>query len=39
MFIFYARIVLRENINTCVVYEQHRVPSTPLWTSSLINDG
>jgi hypothetical protein len=30
MFIFYARIVLSGNINTCVVYEQHRVPSTPL---------
>jgi hypothetical protein len=39
MFLFYARIVLSGNINTCVVYEQHRVPSTPLWTSSLINDG
>jgi hypothetical protein len=25
-----ARIVLSGNINTCVVYEQHRVPSTPL---------
>jgi hypothetical protein len=30
MFIFHARIVLRGNINTCVVYKQHRVPSTPL---------
>jgi hypothetical protein len=30
MFIFYARIVLNGNINTCVVYEQHRVPSMPL---------
>jgi hypothetical protein len=39
MFIFYARIVLSGNINTCVVYEQHCVPSTPLSTSSLINDG
>jgi hypothetical protein len=39
MFIFYARNVLSGNINTCVVYEQHRVPSMPLWTSSLINDG
>jgi hypothetical protein len=26
----HARIVLSRNINTCVVYEQHRVPSTPL---------
>jgi hypothetical protein len=39
MFILHAIIVLSGNINTCVVYEQHRVPSTPLWTSSLINDG
>jgi hypothetical protein len=39
MFIFYAIIVLSGNINICVVYEQHRVPSTPLRTSSLINDG
>src|SRR3954470_6351808 len=38
-FIFHARIVLSGNFNTCVVCEQHRVPSTPLWTSSLINDG
>jgi hypothetical protein len=30
MFIFYARIVLSRNINTCVVYEQHLVPSMPL---------
>jgi hypothetical protein len=28
--IFHARIVLSGNINTCVVYEQHRVPSMPL---------
>jgi hypothetical protein len=27
MFIFYAKIVLSGNINTCVVYEQHGVPS------------
>jgi hypothetical protein len=39
MFIFYARIALIGNINTCVVYEQHCVPSTPLRTSLLINDG
>jgi hypothetical protein len=38
MFILHARIVLSGNFNTCVVYEQHRVPSTPLWNSSLIND-
>jgi hypothetical protein len=30
MFILHAWIVLSRNINTCVVYEQHRVPSTPL---------
>jgi hypothetical protein len=30
IFIIHARIVLSENINTCVVYEQHRVPTTPL---------
>jgi hypothetical protein len=30
MFIFHAKIVLSGNINTCVVYEQHFVPSTPL---------
>jgi hypothetical protein len=30
MFIFHARIVLSGNINTCVVYRQHCVPSTPL---------
>jgi hypothetical protein len=39
MFIFHARIVLSGNFNTCVVYERHRVPSMPLWTSLLINDG
>jgi hypothetical protein len=39
MFIFHARIVLSGNFNACVVYEQYRVPSMPLWTSSLINDG
>jgi hypothetical protein len=38
MFIFYTRIVLSGNINTCVVYEKHHVPSTYLRTSSLIND-
>jgi hypothetical protein len=30
MFILHARIVLSGNINTCVVYEQHCVPSMPL---------
>jgi hypothetical protein len=39
MFIFYAKIVLSGNINTRVVYKQHNIPSTPLRTSSLINDG
>jgi hypothetical protein len=29
MFILHARIVLSGNINTCVVYEQHHVPSMP----------
>jgi hypothetical protein len=30
MFIFHARIILRGNINTCVVYEQYRVSIMPL---------
>jgi hypothetical protein len=30
VYILYAIIVLSGNINTCVVYEQHRVPSMPL---------
>jgi hypothetical protein len=30
MFILHARIVLSGSINTCVVYEKHRVPSMPL---------
>jgi hypothetical protein len=30
MFIFHARMLLSGNINTCVVYEQHRVRSMPL---------
>jgi hypothetical protein len=30
MFIFHTRIVLSGNINTCVVCEQHGVPSMPL---------
>jgi hypothetical protein len=30
MFILHAIIVLSRNINTSVVYKQHRVPSMPL---------
>jgi hypothetical protein len=29
IFIFHARVVLRGNINTCVVYEQYCVPIMP----------
>jgi flagellar biosynthesis protein FlhB len=38
MFTFYAIILLSGNINTCVVYEQHLIPSMPICTSLLIND-
>jgi hypothetical protein len=38
MFVFHARIILSTNINTCVVYEQHCVPSKPLLDSLIIND-
>jgi hypothetical protein len=30
MFIFHARMLLSRNINTYVVYEQHRVRGMPL---------
>jgi hypothetical protein len=36
MFIFHGRIVLSGNINVCVVYEQHCVPSINNEVMSLV---